>query len=215
MPNRTNFWRLLLEAPIMPDPQDPSNRSLGEQKVDRDGFELDTMVADNYLKYSGELLRLALLAITGWSILWLKIVLPGGERTEASPLTLLAMGTTFVLLATSAAAAVFQRYTSAHALTHHLDILRCRARQRPAVAGRESDRERAKRLEKRRNRLFKWSGHLLAIAAWGLILGIVGFGIAVGLLAHPTGHVTEPEHHGAAFALTYRNGAEYSVRRSI
>lgn len=153
---------------------DSDYRKLGEVSINDDAFELDLKINEGYQAYSAELLRLALLILTGLSIVWLKLYLPSdpplprpGLRTTV--LFLLAFAST----ALAAGAALIHRYTAADSLAYQLTALRRRARNRPAQGDRPSDAELAKRQEAKRNALFQWSSRLLRISAWSLFAGLV------------------------------------------
>jgi hypothetical protein len=93
------------------------NHKLGEVSVNREAFELDLKINDGFQAYSAELLRLALLVLTGLSAAWLRVyLLPEQHRPIPLRMSLLFL-MAFVATAFSAGAALMHRYTSAESLT--------------------------------------------------------------------------------------------------
>ncbi len=153
--------------------------TLGEQSINRDAFELDLKINEGYQQYSAELLRLSLLAITGLSLVWLKIYLPESGHATYPQQTRFFMAICFGLLAVSAATALIHRYMAADGLTYHLTALRRYKRGFPASAGHRSDIERADQQSKKRDIRFRLSGKSLSVSAAALFLGVAVFGFAM------------------------------------
>lgn len=154
--------------------------TLGQVSVNRDAFELDLKINDAYQAYSAELLRLALLVLTGLSAAWLQLYLPAGERRLPVPMRMSILFLfAFSSAALSAGAALIHRYTAADSLAYHLTALRRRARGRPAEAERPSDLDLARRQERKRDADFRWSSRLLRAAAALLFAGLLFFGLSL------------------------------------
>lgn len=145
---------------------DFTNLTLGQVPVDKDAFELDVIINQGYNAYSAELLRLALLVITGLSALWLKVYLPDAPSKcgvlAASAARLPATEWSFILAfvsaALSAGAALVHRYTSVDGLACHLEELRRRVRNRPGCTGEPQAEEQERKLNVARwmSRLLQW-----------------------------------------------------------
>jgi hypothetical protein len=167
------------EGPMASTPEDRRFETLGEQSINRDAFELDLKVNEGFQDYSAELLRLSLLAISGLSVVWLKIYVPDTAHTTPPHGVRFFMATCFGLLAVSAAAALMHRYMAAYGLTYHLTALREYKRALPASEGHRSDVERAGgHLEKRRIHFFRCR-KLLSVSAIALFIGVVVFGFGM------------------------------------
>jgi hypothetical protein len=152
--------------------------TLGQVSVNRDAFDLDLRMNDSYQAYSAELLRLALLVLTGLSAVWLKVYLP--EHTRVVPLRMsILFLSAFASAALSAGAALMHRYTSSDSLAYHLAALRLRARNRPAQGSKPSDVSFAEKEERQRNIRFKWSSRLLASSSTLLFVGLLLFCLAL------------------------------------
>ncbi len=148
---------------------------LGQVRVDHDAFGLDLRINDGYQAYSAELLRLALLVLTGLSAVWIKVyLLSQVPRTIPGRITLLFL-LAFGSATLSALAALAHRYTSADSLSYHLNALRRRARNRPAHESRPSDVALAERAERKRDLRFKWSALLLRSSAMLLFIALLLF----------------------------------------
>ena len=162
---------------------DPRAVTLGQVSVNRDAFELDLKINEGYQAYSAELLRLALLVLTGLSAAWLQVYLPSGGPRSPVPLR---MSVLFLLAFSSASlsagAALMHRYTAADSLTYHLTALRRRARCRPADGSRPSDLDLAHRQERKRDGHFRWSARLLRSAAALLFAGLFFFSLSLASL---------------------------------
>jgi hypothetical protein len=153
--------------------------TLGQVSVNRDAFDLDLRINDGYQTYSAELLRLALLVLTGLSAVWLKVYLPNGH-TPAVPLRMsILFLSAFASAALSAGAALMHRYTSSDSLAYHLTALRHRARNRPAQDSKLSDVSIAEKEERQRNIRFKWSLRLLQSSGALLFVGLLLFCLAL------------------------------------
>jgi hypothetical protein len=164
--------------PIGTDQSDAEGKKLGEIAVDNDAFELDLKINEGYQNYSAELLRLSLLILTGLSAVWLKLYLPDTGRPKLPPLPLLNSVTylcSFAATMIAAGAALVHRYTAADSLAYHLTSLRRRARNRPALGKRPSDKALADKNDRDRDRRFKWSAALLRLSVASLFLGLLLF----------------------------------------
>jgi hypothetical protein len=153
--------------------------TLGQVSVNRDAFDLDLRMNDGYQAYSAELLRLALLVLTGLSAVWLKVYLPE-EHTRVVPLRMsILFLSAFASAALSAGAALLHRYASSDSLAYHLAALRHRARNRPAQGSKPSDVSLAEKEERHGNIRFKWSSRLLASSGALLFVGLLLFCLAL------------------------------------
>jgi hypothetical protein len=110
--------------------KEPDSKTLGEQTINKEAFELDLKINEGYQQYSAELLRLSLLAITGLSAVWLKIQFPDHPIAAIGAGFSKLLFASFALLCVSAAAALTHRYTAADSLAYHLTMLR----RLPAIA---------------------------------------------------------------------------------
>jgi hypothetical protein len=131
--------------------------SLGFVQLSNEALEQDWKVTDGYVSYSSELLRLALLAITGIAAVCIKLLdkgepLSASVRTFIVPLTLLLM---------SSGCALAHRYVSADSMYFHIEGLRRILRNRPARAASTelpallSDKDKADQLFQSRKRRYK------------------------------------------------------------
>ena len=162
------------ETPINPTQYD---KKLGEVSIDSEAFGLDLKINEGYQNYSAELLRLALLILTGLSAVWLKVYLPSSQ-TPPPNLSKASFVLSFAVTTLSALAALLHRYTAADSLAFHLTALRRRSRNRPAKVGVPSDCELANKQEMGRDRRFQWANRLLLLSITLLFLGLVLFGAA-------------------------------------
>jgi hypothetical protein len=148
--------------------------SLGLVQLSKDALEQDWKVTDGYVSYSAELLRLALLAITGIAAICLKLLDKGtllsvSVRTFRVPLLLLLL---------SSGCALAHRFISTDSMYFHIEGLRRTLRNRPAraasraLAGQRSDKERAVLLFQSRNQRYKIASYLLSAAAALLLFGV-------------------------------------------
>src|SRR5882757_976504 len=64
---------------------DLKRKKLGEISINKDAFDLDLKINEGYQNYSGELLRLALLILTGLAVVWIKLYLPEDNHPKAPP----------------------------------------------------------------------------------------------------------------------------------
>ena len=145
-------------------PVDPSE-ALGNVSLNRDALDQDWKIADGYIAYSSELLRISLLAISGLAAIYLK------DRSNVFTLPLIA-------LVISAALSLLHRFLAIDSMAYHVSSLRRRRRRREAFTKADgkkvpSDEDVAKDEENSRNWRFKLSGVLLSASAATLILGIV------------------------------------------
>ena len=145
-------------------PVDPSE-ALGNVSINKDALDQDWKIADGYIAYSSELLRISLLAISGMAAIYLK------DRGTFFTLP-------FIALVISAALALLHRFTAIDSMAYHVSSLRRRRRKREEFTGADgkiipSDEDVAKDEENSRDRRFKLSGVLLTSSAATLILGIV------------------------------------------
>jgi hypothetical protein len=148
--------------------------SLGLVQLSKDALEQDWKVTDGYVSYSSELLRLALLAITGIAAICLKLSDKGkplyvSVRTFSVPLALLLM---------SSGCALAHRFVSTDSMYFHIEGLRRTLRNRPARAdsatlpGLPSDKDKADLLFQARKRRYKLASYLLVAAAALLLSGV-------------------------------------------
>ena len=133
-------------------------------------------INEGYQNYSAELLRMALLILTGLSVVWIKLYLPDNMHPKTLPLfSRVNFAFSFGSVAIAAGAALVHRYTAADSLAYHLTSLRRRARNRPAEGKRPSDSRLADKQDSERDKRFKWSGILLKISIGFLFLGLLLF----------------------------------------
>jgi hypothetical protein len=145
-------------------PVDPSE-TLGNVPLNKDVLDQDWKIADGYIAYSSELLRISLLTISGMAAIYLK------DRGTFFTLP-------FIVLVVSAALALLHRFTAIDSMAYHVSSLRRRRRKRKAFTNADgkkipSDEDVAKDEENLRIWRFKQSGVLLTASATTLILGIV------------------------------------------
>lgn len=163
----------------MPEPA-ADKLTLGQVSVNRDAFDLDLKINDGYQTYSAELLRLALLVLTGLSAVWLKVYMPNDGHTHPVPFRMsILFLSAFASASLSAGAALMHRYTSSDSLAYHLTALRHRARNRPAQDSKPSDVSIAENEERQRNIRFKWSLRLLQSSGALLFVGLLLFCLAL------------------------------------
>jgi len=147
---------------------------LGEVSVNNDAFELDLKINEGYQSYSAELLRLALLVLSGLGVVWIKLYVvhdARGARTSTGLILVMA----FVCAAVAAGAALVHRYFAADSLGYHLTAMRRRARNRPAGRVSRPDYELAARQDKVRDKLFRRSAFALRCSIGCLLAGLVLF----------------------------------------
>ncbi|HEX3684760.1 MAG TPA: hypothetical protein VHU83_19645 [Bryobacteraceae bacterium] len=155
---------------------DLQRKKLGEISINKDAFDLDLKINEGYQNYSGELLRLALLILTGIAAVWVKLYLPVDNHPKALHLfNRVTFVCSFAATVIAAGAALVHRYTAADSLAYHLTSLRRRARNRPDAGPGASDVELADRQDRERDKRFKWSGTLLRLSVGFLFLGLLLF----------------------------------------
>ena len=145
-------------------PVDPSE-ALGNVPLNKDALDQDWKIADGYIAYSSELLRISLLAISGMAAIYF--------RDRGTFFTL-----PFIALVISAALVLLHRFLANDSMAYHVSSLRRRRRNRKAFMkadGKEipCDEDVAKAEENARNWRLKLSGALLSASAAALIIGIV------------------------------------------
>jgi hypothetical protein len=105
-----------------------TEKYLGGLSVDRDAYEADLAIVDRYQAFSAELLRLSLLAITGYGFLISNIDLhaptTADDRVLLHPWTVLALIVGAVAFGLSAATALGHRYFATDCITHFVRRLR-------------------------------------------------------------------------------------------
>jgi hypothetical protein len=163
----------------MSEPAAP-NLTLGQVSINRDAFELDLKISGGYQAFSAELLRLALLVLTGLAAVWLKVYLPKGQPSAVPHRMSMLFLSAAICAALSAGAALLHRYASSDSLAYHLTALRHRARNRAALGSRLSDTAIAEKEELHRNIRFKWSLRLLQLSGVLLFMGLLIFCLALG-----------------------------------
>jgi hypothetical protein len=167
---------------MLPVQDEQRTITLGEVVLDEHLLDVDFKINEGYQSYSAELLRLALLTLSGLAVAWIKIYFPNKDsrRLDSTRLNLVKVWliATFVLLVLSAATSLVHRYTAAESLAYHVTALRRLKRNRRSRKENEpSDHQLAKEAHKKRDRLFLASGRLLKTSACCLILGVVAFGV--------------------------------------
>jgi hypothetical protein len=105
----------------MPEPV-ADKLTLGQVSINKDAFELDLQINDGYKAFSAELLRLALLILTGLSAVWLKVYLPNGHAASVPFRMSILFLSAFGSAALSAGAALMHRYASSDSLAYHVSI---------------------------------------------------------------------------------------------
>lgn len=96
------------------------------KEVDESKFKADFLIMDNYIKFSGELLRLSLLAIGGFGTLIL-LRIKDQDKIEifSDPLFPILSLAFFVL---ASAAALFHRYFATDSMSWYISLLRAENR---------------------------------------------------------------------------------------
>jgi hypothetical protein len=173
------------------DQNDPSMK-LGEVSVNNHAFELDLKINEGYQSYSAELLRLALLVLTGLGVVWIRLYFAHDCRRPRES-TGVILGMAFVCAAAAAGAALVHRYFAADGLGYHLTAMRMRARNRPAGLVSRSDYELAMRQDRVRGKLFRWSTVALRCSIGCLLAGLVLFCAAMATLMFAGGSRLAPE----------------------
>lgn len=153
--------------------------TLGQVSINRDAFELDLKINENYQAFSAELLRLDLFVLTGLSALWLKLFMP----KDPVPVSRHSLGLLLLLVSIctvlSAGAALIHRYTSSDSLAYHLAALRLRARNRSVEGSKPSDLDFAAKEERQRNIRFRLSLRLLQSSGLLLFIALLLFCIVL------------------------------------
>lgn len=94
-------------------------------EIDESQYKADFMISENYIKFSGELLRLSLLAIGGFGTLILTMIKEKSYSKDLFPcpmLFILALGC-FVFCS---AACLFHRYYATDAISWYICLLRAK-----------------------------------------------------------------------------------------
>lgn len=155
------------------------SKKLGEIPIPKDTFELDLQINEGYQAYSAELLRLALLAMTGLAAVWIKVFVPGDVHLILPMWSRIAFLVSFAVFSGAAGAALFHRYAAADSLAYQLTALRRRVRNRPANESHPSDSDLAARQEAERDKLFTRSEILLQSGVALLLAGVMCFGVSL------------------------------------
>lgn len=138
------------------------------KEVDESKFKADFLIMDNYIKFSGELLRLSLLAIGGFgTLIMLKIKNEGGVEIFLEPLFPILSLAFFVL---AAAGSLFHRYFATDTMSWYISLLR---------AENKNDSVKMKKERKGLHRIFGFSRISLIVCEVSFGLGVALFFIAV------------------------------------
>ena len=148
---------------------------LGSIEIPKEPFDQDYKLADGYIAYSGELLRLSLLALTGIVTLCLKLQTKTGDKLAPIIWSFFVPLTAFMI---SAAAALAHRFVAIDSIAFHLESLRLSIRKSPAYVdskGKEkaSDLKRSKSEAHGRDLRFWIATRLLWMSAFALLAGLV------------------------------------------
>jgi len=147
---------------------------LGSMPLAKDTLDQDWKLADGYIAYSAELLRLSLLAITGIATLCIKLH-DAHEKTFAGIVYSFILPLTVLLL--SAGCALAHRFVAIDSMAFHLESLRLDARSLleypDSTCQNLADLTKSKSEAKGRDWRFCLAGRLLWISAVTLLLGLV------------------------------------------
>ena len=157
------------------DQSKTANLKLGQVAINNTAFDLDLKINEGYQNYSAELLRLALLIITGLAAVWLKLYLKPDANQSLPWFNRISFALSFMANTIAAGTALIHRYIAADSLAYQLTALRRRARNDASRGNCPSDVELADMDERERDRLFKLSSVLLRLSVCSLFLGLLLF----------------------------------------
>jgi hypothetical protein len=148
---------------------------LGSIETPKESLDQDWKLADGYIAYSAELLRLSLLALTGIATLCFKLQTKPGCKLAPIIWSFIVPITAFMI---SAASALVHRFLAIDSMAFHLKSLRLSIRKSPAYTdskGKEkaSDLERLEDEAHGRNLRFWIARRLLWMSAGALLVGLV------------------------------------------
>jgi hypothetical protein len=155
----------------------PIDRSLGCYDAPP-SFKNDLDMLDRYQAFSGELLRIALLGLSGLGILIFKFFSANHDQNEHlfQPPFVVGCGiiSAAVLFGIASAAALLHRYCSVDSMVCHLRVLRLESAVKKATTELE-----------RRKLMFKLSVYSIRVGAVSLAFGALAFVVAiVGVVFH-------------------------------
>ena len=161
----------------MADPKPPNERN--QFFIPEEEVAADFRIADLYMGFSAELLRLALIGIGALGFLLSEKVLDRSALlTGHSRGTIIAA---VMLLLLSACLSLAHRYLASESMAYQLSVLRTRR----VLAGKEEGEERNAKAGELKAEIdrwharLKWSGHFLAGASIALGLGIASLSIGL------------------------------------
>ena len=139
--------------------------------LSKDQLDQDWKTADNYTAYSAELLRMALLAITGIATLLFKI---SGGSAGTIPKVAQSFKYGFFAFMVCAACALWHRYVATDAMVYYIGYLRRSARAAPVANEKHAAVSQSIRQEKRGfHRRLRLATCLLVISALALVAGVI------------------------------------------
>lgn len=141
------------------------------KSVDESQFKADFVILEGYIKFSGELLRLSLLAMGGFGTLFLIRVKGeiGRELLDQPVFFLVSM----IFFALCSGACLFHRYYASDSMSWYISWLR---------AVNEGNSEKADYEHKGLKKLFRLSGYALIVSQFLFGGGVLLFMIALGFL---------------------------------
>jgi hypothetical protein len=159
----------------MVDPTSNTKPSLGFIDAPS-SFKDDLAVLDRYQAFSAEVLRIALLGLSGLGAVIFKLFFDEKVQTSQfqSPWVRLGIMFSAIAFGVAATAALLHRYCSSDSMTCHLEMLRLERVKADQAAPDEGLFHKITRERESRNRMLK-------ISAWSTLIG--SFSVAIGGLA--------------------------------
>ncbi len=154
-------------------PENEKQQALGNSLLSKDALDQDLKAADGYVVYSAELLRLALLEMTGIAALLLKMSEKLGAPIHQSACE---FGPTCLVLLICAGCCLWHRYVAVDSMALHIEYLRQKAESLTGTdlpTGREPRHlNRIEEAKQRRDSRFHLAEWLLKISAIALLAGV-------------------------------------------
>lgn len=157
--------------------------------IDEQSYRLDVELIDKYQAFSAELLRLALLGITGVGLLLVTILTKRIEELNPvllAPLTKIFLSISVLFFSFSSLFALAHRYYSTNGLFHHIRALKIKKKLDLKDKDKELQENEITYLENRlgqeessKNRRYQFAGYCVYTSAF--FLGIGAFALAFGL----------------------------------
>lgn len=140
------------------------------------GFTDDLEMLKQYQSFSGELLRLSLLGLTGISVIIFTVIKENNDLGNTPRYFIISSA---ILFGVSSAAALAHRYCSSDSLAFQLSILRRELRNRPGDESHPSDKDGAETEEKARKFMFRCATLSLLAGSAALGCGAVAFAAGI------------------------------------